>query len=36
MARTAARKNGWLPPLAWDDEQIDDPTHAGYPKEVAA
>jgi plasmid maintenance system antidote protein VapI len=36
MARTAARKNRWLPPLAWDDEQIDDPNHAGYPKEVAA
>jgi lambda repressor-like predicted transcriptional regulator len=36
MARTAARKNGWLPPLAWDDEQIDDPAHLGYPKDVAA
>jgi hypothetical protein len=36
MAKTAARKNGWLPPLAWDDEQIDDPAHLGYPKDVAA
>lgn len=24
-ARNLARKNGWAPPLAWDDDQIDDP-----------
>ncbi len=24
-ARTRANRNGWLPPLAWDDETIDDP-----------
>lgn len=26
-ARNYARRHGWLPPLAWDDELIDDPTH---------
>lgn len=26
-ARKYARANGWPPPLAWDDELIDDPTH---------
>lgn len=26
-ARTLARVNGWLPPLAWDDDHIDDPTY---------
>lgn len=25
-ARTRARANGWLPPLAWDEDRIDDPT----------
>lgn len=27
--RTAAwaRRNGWVPPLAWDDDRIDDPNH---------
>jgi transcriptional regulator with XRE-family HTH domain len=24
-ARSHARRNGWMPPLAWDDESIDDP-----------
>lgn len=24
-ARTIARRHGWLPPLAWDDELLDDP-----------
>lgn len=24
-ARAAARRNGWAPPLAWDEETIDDP-----------
>lgn len=24
-ARTVAEKNGWAPPLAWDDDTIDDP-----------
>lgn len=26
-ARNLAASRGWLPPLAWDDEQIDDPDH---------
>lgn len=26
MARTIAEKNGWVPPLAWDEEDLDDPT----------
>lgn len=26
-ARNLARRNGWLPPLAWDDDLIDDPAH---------
>ena len=25
-ARNVAAKHGWLPPLAWDDDTIDDPT----------
>lgn len=25
--RTIAQKRGWLPPLAWDDDHIDDPTY---------
>lgn len=25
-ARTLANRNGWPPPLAWDDDEIDDPT----------
>jgi AraC-like DNA-binding protein len=25
-----ARRNGWLPPLAWDDDTIDDPTTEDY------
>lgn len=25
MARTTAKRNGWAPPLAWDDDTIDDP-----------
>lgn len=26
-ARTVAGKHGWLPPLAWDDDDIDNPEH---------
>lgn len=26
-ARAHARANGWLPPLAWDDDRLDDPTY---------
>lgn len=26
-ARNVARRKGWLPPLAWDDDYIDDPTY---------
>lgn len=25
--RNRARRNGWLPPLAWDDDRIDDPSY---------
>ncbi|MDM4721135.1 hypothetical protein QTQ03_16580 [Micromonospora sp. WMMA1363] len=25
VARRAAQRNGWVPPLAWDDDTIDDP-----------
>lgn len=32
-ARNMARANGWLPPLAWDDDQLDDPD--AIPTEVA-
>jgi plasmid maintenance system antidote protein VapI len=34
MARTAARKNGWLPPMCWDDELLDDPDHKGHAEHV--
>lgn len=27
MSRNRATANGWLPPLAWDDDQIDDPAY---------
>lgn len=27
MSRNRAAANGWLPPAAWDDDQIDDPTY---------
>ena len=36
LARTIARRNGWLPPLAWDEDNIDNPNHHGYPKDIAA
>lgn len=26
-SRSYAKAHGWLPPLAWDDEQLDDPAH---------
>lgn len=26
QAKAAARKSGWPPPAAWDDDEIDDPT----------
>ena len=29
-ARNFARNNGWPPPLAWDDDTIDDPTQTYY------
>jgi hypothetical protein len=35
-ARTIAQTNGWLPPLAWDEDQIDNPNHHGHPQELAA
>lgn len=28
MARNRARRNGWPPPMAWDDDQIDHPSAA--------
>lgn len=30
LAGTRARNRGWLPPLAWDDESIDDPKATPY------
>ena len=36
QARNTARRNGWLPPLAWDEDNIDNPNHHGYPKDIAA
>lgn len=36
LARTIARRNQWLPPLAWDEDLIDDPNHHGHPMEIAA
>lgn len=27
MAKKAAQKNGWLPPMMWDDDHIDDPSY---------
>lgn len=36
QARNIARANGWLPPMCWDEHLIDDPTHNGYPGQVAA
>ena len=30
-ARNTALRNGWPPPMAWDDDEIDDP-HAGPPE----
>lgn len=34
--RTIAKRRGWLPALAWDDELIDNPEHQGHPMEIAA
>lgn len=36
IARNTARRHGWLPPLAWDEDQIDNPNHHGYAKDIAA
>jgi transcriptional regulator with XRE-family HTH domain len=36
IARNTARRHGWLPPLAWDEDNIDNPNHHGYPKDIAA
>lgn len=36
VARNTARRNGWLPPLLWDEELIDLPAHKGHPMELAA
>lgn len=30
-AKAHARKNGWPPPMAWDDDKIDDPKHRPAP-----
>lgn len=35
-ARAIAQINGWLPPLAWDEDLIDNPNHHGYAKDIAA
>jgi hypothetical protein len=29
-AQLIAKRNGWPPPLAWDDDEIDDPTATPY------
>lgn len=29
-ARREARRNGWVPPLGWDDDEIDDPAATPY------
>ena len=31
MARRYARERGWVPPLAWDDDEIDDPAAVPVP-----
>ena len=36
LAANIARRHGWLPPLAWDDDLIDHPAHHGHPQEIAA
>ena len=36
LAANIARREGWLPALAWDDDQIDNPNHHGHPQEIAA
>lgn len=36
LARTIARRNGWLPALCWDEDLIDNPSHRGYAKDIAA
>lgn len=36
LARSISRRNGWLPPLCWDEDNIDNPNHHGYPKDIAA
>lgn len=35
-ARNYAKRMGWVPPLAWDDETIDDPAAAPHSDELAA
>lgn len=35
-ARNYAAANGWLPPLEWDDDLIDDPTHIPTPAHATA
>lgn len=30
-AKNMARRNGWVPPMAWDDGRIDDPKHQPAP-----
>lgn len=34
-AKDHARKNGWPPPMAWDDDKIDDPKHRPAPALIA-
>lgn len=35
MALHVARRHGWVPPLAWDDESIDDPTARPHVDQIA-
>lgn len=36
LAKRHAAANGWLPPMAWDDDRIDDPKYNADPKYKAA
>lgn len=35
-AKRIAAKNGWVPPMAWDDDLIDDPKYKGWGKREIA
>lgn len=35
-SKSMARRNGWLPPAAWEEDLMDDPRHRGYPQTAVA